>query len=170
MKVKINIDNIEKEINYEDLTDYENYEDLFPGSTIYTNELGGTVFVFSGTPVAEFYIATAFSFLNYSRKQQLIEMIKFANELPVYYPNDEEVYLKAADMDNGDLFCAVFNIGLDPIEKLELVCDFKVSKFKMLLPSGECKEIDFKLDNNRYILDTPCNILDPIVLFIEKQN
>ncbi len=150
-------------------TDYEHYENLFPGSTIYKNELGGTAFVFCGTPVAEYYIATAFSFLNYSRKEQLIEMIKLANELPIYYPNDEEIYLKAADMENGDLFCAVFNIGLDSIEKLELVCDFEAKSFKKLMPNGDSMEIGFKHENNRYILDTPCNILDPVILFIEKK-
>lgn len=102
-------------------TDYESYEDLFPGSTVYKNELGGNVFIFCGTPVAEFHISKAFSFLNYSRKQQLIEMVGIANELPVYYPNDEEIHLRAADMENGDIFCGVFNIGSDPIDNLELV-------------------------------------------------
>ena len=149
-------------------TDYENYENLFPGSTVYKNELGGTAFVFCGTPATEFRIDTAFSFLNYSRKQQLIEMVKSVNELPVYYPNDEEVYLKAADMENGDLFCAVFNIGLDPIECLELVCDFKAKSFKKLMPNGESKEISFTYKDGRYLLDTTCNILDPVILFIER--
>ena len=149
-------------------TDYEHYENLFPGSTIYKNELGGTVFVFCGTPATEFHISTAFSFLNYSRKQQLIEMIKTANELPVYYPNDEEVYLKAADMENGDLFCGVFNIGLDPIENLELVCDFEPKSFKKLMPNGESKTVDFEYKDGKYVLDTPCNILDPVILFIER--
>ena len=150
-------------------TDYEHYESLFPGSTIFQNELGGTAFVFCGTPVAEFHISTAFSFLNYSRKQQLMEMVKLSGELPVCYPNDEEIYLKAADMENGDLFCAIFNIGLDPIEKLELSCDFEATKFKKLIPSGETIEISFKCENDRYIIDTPCNILEPVVLFIERK-
>ena len=149
-------------------TDYEHYENLFPGSTNYKNELGGTVFVFSGTPATEFRLDTAFSFLNYSRKQQLLNMVDLANELPVYYPNDEEVYLKAADMENGDLFCAAFNIGLDPIDSLEICCKYEVKKIKKLLPNGESKEISFTYENGRYILDTPCNILDPVILFIER--
>jgi len=161
-------DNVQISSYVSNTTDYEHYEDLFPGSTIYKNELGGTVFTFCGTPVAEFHISTAFSFLNYSRKQQLIEMVKSVDELPVYYPNDEEIYLKAADMENGDLFCAAFNIGLDPIDNLELVCDFEAKAFKKLMPNGESKEIDFKYEGGRYILDTPCNILDPVILFIAK--
>lgn len=149
--------------------DYDNYERLFPGSTIYKNELGGNVFVFCGTPVAEFHLDKAFSFLSYSRKLQLLNMVKIANELPVYYPNDEEVYLKVADMENGNTFVAVFNIGLDAIEKLELACNFEATKFKKLMPNGEAKEISFTYENEKYILDTPCNILEPVVLFIERK-
>ena len=151
-------------------TDYENYENLFPGSTIFENELGGKVCVFCGTPVAEFYIATAFSFLNYTRKQQLLNMVNLAGELPIYYPNDEEVYLKVADMENGDLFCGVFNIGLDPIEKLQICCKDEIKSIKKLTSNGENEKIDFKYEGGcTYTLDTSCNILDPVILFIEKK-
>ncbi len=149
-------------------TDYENYEYLFPGVTEYENELGGRVFVFSGTPVAEFHLSTAFSFLNYSRKEQLIELMKKTGEMPVYYPNDEEVYFKVADMPNGQVMCALFNIGLDPIEKIELVCDFEAERFEALMPSGDVKEISYSKENGRYILDASAQILDPVVIFITK--
>ena len=95
-------------------------------------------------------------------------MVDLANELPVYYPNDEEVYLKAADMENGDLFCAVFNIGLDPINSLEICCKYEIKAIKKLMPNGESKEINFTHENGKYVLDTPCNILDPVILFIER--
>lgn len=149
-------------------TDYENYEELFPGVTAFENELGGTVFVFSGTPVAEFHLSTAFSFLNYSRKEQLIRLLKQTGELVLYYPNDEEVYLKAADMENGQVFCALFNIGLDPIDKVELACSFDAKKFRALMPNGDIKEISFTKKNDKYILDISANILDPVVIFITK--
>ena len=141
-------------------------EYLFPGATIFKNELGGTVFVFCGTPRAEFNIVEAFSFLNYSRKQQLIDMLGRTSELPVYYPNDEEVYLRVADMADGGVFCAIFNIGLDPIEKTELVCSFKASSFRLLMPDGTEKELDFEFKDGRYIIDTPSGVLQPTVLFI----
>ena len=149
-------------------TDYEKYEELFPGVTVFENELGGTAFVFSGTPLAEFHISTAFSYLNYSRKEQLIRLLKQTGELVLYYPNDEEVYLKAADMENGQIFCALFNIGLDPIDNVELVCSFDAKKFEALMPNGEKKEISFTKENDKYILDISAKILDPVVIFITK--
>ncbi len=148
--------------------DDTNFERLFPAVTVYKNELGGTIAVFCGSPVAEFRIDTAFSFLNYSRKAQLIDIISQMGELPVYYPNDEEVYFRCADMDDGRVFCAVFNIGLDPIEKLELVCDFEVKGFERLMPDGSCSMVEFERLGNKYILNIPCGTLDPVVLFIEK--
>lgn len=148
--------------------DNETYEPLFPGCTSYKNELGGTVIVFSGTPVAKFHITEAFSFLTHSRKLQMIELLKNTGELPVYYPNDEEVYFRCADMENGDVFCALFNIGLDPIENIELCCDFEAKGFEKLMPSGNTEIINFKRDNNRYLLDTHANTLDPVVIFIKK--
>ena len=149
-------------------TDYEKYEELFPGTTCFKNELGGTVIVFCGTPVSEFHISEAFSFLNYSRKEQMINLLKMTKEMPVYYPNDEEVYFRCADMDDGRVFCALFNIGLDPIENVELVCDFEASKFEKLMPNGSLKEIKFTKKNDRYILDIFAQILDPVVVFVSK--
>lgn len=148
--------------------DSQSYERLFPGVTVYKNELGGTIAVFSGTPVADFNISDAFSFLNYSRKLQLISILKRMGELPIYYPGDEEVYLKCADMNDGCVFCSVFNIGLDPIDKLELCCDFSAKKFEALMPDGTTQEIAFSLNGEKYTLDIECNTLSPVVLFIHK--
>ena len=149
-------------------TDYESYEYLFPGVTEFKNELGGNVFVFSGTPVAEFHLSTAFSFLNYTRKEQLIELVKKTGEMPVYFPGDEEVYFRCADMEDGRVFCALFNIGLDPIEKIELVCDFEAKNFEILTPSGEIVPVEFVRNGNTYTLDKSAQILDPVVVFISK--
>ena len=149
-------------------TDYENYEELFPAVTVFKNELGGTAFVFCGTPVAEYHLATAFSFLNYTRKEQLIRLLKMTNEMPVYYTNDEEVYFKCADMEDGSIFCALFNIGLDPIEQIELCCDFEPARFQRLMPNGETEEVSFTKKDNRFVLNTSAQILDPVVIFITK--
>ncbi|MBQ8840413.1 MAG: hypothetical protein IJ004_03720 [Clostridia bacterium] len=149
-------------------TDYESYERLFPATAIYKNQLGGTIFTFCGTPVSEFHLDKAFSFLTYSRKEQLIDMLNSTGELLAYYPNDEEVYLKVADMENGDVFLALFNIGTDPIDSLELVCNFEAKSFYKLMPNGKEGLLSFRRVDNRYILDTSANTLDPVVLFVKR--
>ncbi|MBO5312669.1 MAG: hypothetical protein J6B29_01755 [Clostridia bacterium] len=149
-------------------TDHEEYERLFPGVTMYRNKLGGIVFVFSGTPVAEFDISQAFSFLSYSRKEQMLDMLKQTGELVAYFPGDEEVYFKCADMENGDTFCAVFNTGMDLIEKLSLVCSFKARGFKRLMPNGSLKDVSYTNEGDTYILDEECKTLDPTVIIISR--
>ena len=149
-------------------TDYESYEELFPGSTMYKNSLGGTVIVFCGSPVANFNIVEAFSFLNYSRKEQLISMLRDSGELLVYYPGDEEVYFKCAEAENNEVMIALFNTGFDIIENIELVCDFEAKAFKKLLPDGSTKRVDFKKENGKYILNEKAITLDPVVIFIER--
>lgn len=171
MKIKELIpisDEVEINSRVYNTVDQENYEYLFPGVTIFKNELGGTVITFAGTPVAEFNLVEAFSFLTYSRKQQLIGLLSKMGELPVYYPGDEDVYLKVADMPNGDTFVALFNISLDTIENVKLVCDFKASGFEMLLADGNTKNIDFTCENDVYTLEIDAKTLDPVVVFIKK--
>lgn len=148
--------------------DYESFEPLFPGVTMYKNRLGGTICVFCGTPVAEFNLVEAFSFLCYARKKQFISMLAECGELPVYCPTDTDMYLKAADMEDGRLFCVLINLSLDTHEKTEIVCEFTPSKITYLSPDGcEC-EAHFTLENGVCILDIPSKTLDPVVLFIEK--
>ncbi|MBQ8146080.1 MAG: hypothetical protein IJ039_04795, partial [Clostridia bacterium] len=150
-------------------TDYENYESLFPGVTGYTNELGGKIFVFCGSPTSKYSISSGtFSFLNYSRKEQLIDMLKDTGEMPVYFPGDEEVYLRVADINESKLFCTIFNLGFDTIENVELVCDFNAKSFSCLTPNGDTIPVAFKKEGNRYILDISAKTLDPVVIFIEK--
>ena len=140
---------------------------LFPGSTIYKNLNGGTIFTFCGTPRTNYNLVEAFSFLNHSRKRQLADMMRMAGELPVYYPEDAEVYLRAADMADGRRFCAVFNLGLDPIDALTLVCDKPVTKIEKLMPDGSFRTIGFTEGNDGVLtLDTPAYTLDPVILIL----
>lgn len=143
-------------------------EELFPGTTIYKNELGGMVVVFSGTPKTNYNYVEAFSFLNCSRKQQLIKMLEQTEELPVYYPNDEEIYFRAADLPDGNLLCAVFNLGFDPIEQLELVCRDQIQKIEQLMPDGTWNEAGFAVTDGRCRLEIPCDPVTPVVLRLQR--
>lgn len=139
---------------------------LFPGTTVYKNKLGGTSIVFSGTPAAKYHYSQ-FSFLNYSRKQQIIRLLDQVGALPVYYPHDEEVYMKVADMPGGGYFCAMFNIGFDPIEEVELLCKEPVSEVQMLMPDGSRKNLEFSYENGKCTIQTSCVTLQPLVLFMK---
>ena len=139
---------------------------LFPGVTSYKNKLGGKVIVFSGTPEARFHYTTAFSFLNESRKLQLINLLSESGDLPVYYPGDSEVYMKAADMPDGALFVSFINISLDPIEEITLVASQEIHSIEALCPDGSYKPVDFRADGKKLTLDTSAEILTPVILIM----
>lgn len=139
---------------------------LFPGVTSYENSLGGKVTVFSGTPDVKFHYTTAFSFLNESRKLQLVNLLAESGNLPVYYPGDAEVYLKAAVMSDGALFVSLVNISLDPIDKITLTVNRNVSKIEALAPDGSYKPVRFSVDGERRTLDIPAEILTPVILIL----
>ncbi len=141
-------------------------ERLCPGMVSYENELGGMVFTFCGTPKAPFALGAIFSFLNSSRKAYFAELAKKAGQLPIYHPGDEEIYLKAGTTKDGKLLCAMFNVGFDKIENVELVIEKQVKKIECLGSDGNWLNVDFEVKNGKYITDVECNTLDPVIFLI----
>ena len=141
-------------------------ERLFPGVTKYHNSLGGTVFTCCGTPNTSYNIVDAFSFLNETRKRILTQILKDSDALPIYYPGDEEVYFRTAALPDGQRFVAVFNLSLDPIEHLILVCEKPVSDIRQLQPDGSWKSVSFTACENVCQLDVSCQTLCPVILIL----
>lgn len=67
---------------------------------------------FSGTTDTEFHYDKSVSFLNASRKKQIVNLLKKTGNLPVYYPEDLEIYMKAGYLADNSLMCGIFNIFL----------------------------------------------------------
>lgn len=143
-------------------------ERLCPGVILYENPLGGKIYTFSGTPKAPFELGSIFSFLNASRKAELAQIAKYIGQLPVYHPGDEEVYLKAGTTKDGKILCAMFNIGLDKIENVELVIADGANKIEYLDCDGNWKKLGFEVKDGKYVVDAECNVLEPVILLITK--
>lgn len=148
--------------------DYENYTYLFPGVTEYKNDLGGTVFAFSGTPNAPFSLTTAFSFLSYSRKEQIISLFEKSGKNLCYYPDDEEVYFRTATMQNGDTLCAIFNVGMDPIENLKICTKDNVKAVSCILSDGSYRDVEFEKVDNIIKTDINSMPLMPVILILKR--
>jgi hypothetical protein len=140
---------------------------LFPGVTAYKNELGGTAVVFSGESTFEYDIVHAFGFLNETRKAQMIQILTDLDALPVYYPEDAEVLMKAAQMRDGRMLCAILNMTLDILPDFPLVIRKDVKSIKRLCPDGSYADVDFTRDGDLYTLDLTVGIFDPLILIIE---
>ncbi|MBQ3562535.1 MAG: hypothetical protein IJA13_03210 [Clostridia bacterium] len=142
-------------------------DDMPPASTAYKNSLGGTAIVFAGDAKTEFHYTTAFGFLNATRKDQFISLLKEYGDLPVYTPDDDEIYLKAADMEDGSLFCALFNVSMDPVDNIRLCLQKTPSNILELDLNGEFTPVEYKAENGEYVLNKPAHIITPVILKIE---
>lgn len=140
---------------------------LFPAVSSYKNPSGGTTVTFSGTPDTEFNYYSAFSMLNESRKAQFIDFLKAGGNLPVYYPDDAEVYLRAGYLPSGEMMVAVFNLSLDALEEIPLVFERAPERIEMLNESGERVALSFTTDGERVTVGIAAGTLDPVILFIK---
>jgi len=139
---------------------------VFPGVTRFENELGGEVIAYSGTPDMPFRYFTAFSLLNESRKKQLISLLSAKGHIPLYFPGDEEIYLRAGYLKGGKIFAALFNLGFDQMEEITLSCDKKITKVEFLNPDGTLCECEFTYENSNLTVNKPLNTLIPAILIL----
>ena len=146
--------------------DTQLYENVCPGVTRFENSLGGEVVVFGGTPDMPFTYCTAFSMLCESRKKQLTEILQKRGHMPVYYPEDGEVYLRAGMLENGEILAAFFNIGYDQLEDVPFVYTKEVSKIEKLNPDGTRSACRFTVEDGIVRVNEPMNTIMPVILFI----
>lgn len=152
---------------YHGYDDGKGLEELFPGSTIYKNSLDGTSIVFAGTPVCEYYYTEGFSFLNASRKEQLVQLLRESGNLPIYYDGDAEMYMRAGRLPGGEMCVVLFNLGFDPIEQPELFSEDDVSELSVLYPDGSLRKCEFIKENGRIIPKLTVEALLPEVLILK---
>ena len=149
------------------LRDGTTREFLFPGVTAFQNEWGGTVVVYSGVTNVPYHAPAAFGFLNETRKAQLVRNLKDLDCLPIYYPEDAEVFMKAAKTKDGKLFCAVLNMSLDAIDRLPLASDSSIRGIERLMPNGSYESIRFEQKGDLIRLSLTAYPFDPVVLLLE---
>ncbi|MBR3894798.1 MAG: hypothetical protein IKJ35_06585 [Clostridia bacterium] len=141
---------------------------LFPAVTVYDNKFGGRAVVFAGTPRTAFNYWEAFSFLNETRKAQLVGLLRASGNLPVCYVGDEEVYLKAGRCPDGSLMVAIFNIGLDPAEEIVLNVEGEVGDVEYLSGEGKREKVAFRREKGNVVIERAMNTLDPVILFLKE--
>lgn len=145
----------------------ERLVNVSPAVTKFMREDGKFTIVFCGTPDAEYTYVEGFAFLNETRKQQLIALLREAGALPVYLPSDNELCLRAGYLDDGRMLAAIFNLSYDPEEKTILYLEKEPKEIVYLNESGE--EISISFEKNAdgfYELSVSCEPLYPTVLLI----
>jgi len=141
---------------------------LFPAVTVLDRGEGRLSVVFCGTPDADHNYMEGFAFLNETRKEQLVSLLRRAGALPVYYEGDEEVLLRAGRLSDGRMLVALFNLGYDPLEELDLVFEQTPTEIKLLDKDGTEVALDFVLgEGGKVKVMTELQPMYPLVLLIK---
>ncbi len=141
-------------------------EVLFPGVTSFENPAGGETIVFAGhTDIALAY-TTLFSMFNETRKKMFVDILSKRNHIPVYYPEDSEVYLRAGYLDNGEIMAAFINFSYDQLEDIPVAGNVPINRIEKLNPDGTRSECSFSIEDGIVRVSETLNTLMPVVLFI----
>jgi hypothetical protein len=141
-------------------------EPLYPGVTRHKTSLGGECIVFCGTPDMPFKYYSAFSLLNETRKRQLVDILSKNDLLPLYYPEDAELYLRAGRLPGGEIFAVAFNLSQDALDELPLVIKSAVSRVDRLDEQGERVPCDFEVRDGVTYVKSPIAAMEPLALII----
>ena len=124
--------------------------------------------VYCGTPNAEHHYTEGFSFLNETRKQQFISLLKEAGALPIYLPSDNELCLRAGILDDGRLLAAIFNLSYDPEEETVVYLENEPTEITVLDKNGNENPVEFELIGEKtYNVKVSCEPLYPTVILIK---
>ena len=109
---------------------------------------------------------SAFSMLNETRKRQFVDILSKGNHIPVYYPEDAEVYLRAGRLPSGEILAAAFNLSQDELEELPLTVNFEVKNVEILNEKGERVGCDFEKKGGVIYIKQQVVAMSPIVVFL----
>ena len=127
-------------------------EKVAPGAVLYRNAAGGVICT------TAFHSRITFGWAQDVRKEWLIRMLERLNgaPLPFVAAENQWIMLLHRKTPDGGNVLGFFNLGFDPLEKLEIRCAEKPAKAEILLPSGKWEKLGFSWKDN--ILSLPVRL------------
>ena len=142
---------------------------MFPAVTVYERDGGKLSVVYCGTPDANHTYTEGFAFLTETRKRQFISLLSKAGVLPVYYPGDIELCLRAGYLADGRMLVACYDLGFDPLDSLPIYLENAPKKISYLDKCGVEIEVAFEhVGNSVYDIDVRVEPMYPVILIIEQ--
>ena len=96
-----------------------NNKKLAPGAVLYQKNDGTSVITFAHEYGWNDGLRS-FGIFNETRKRLFIKCLQKLDVLPIWYPDDAEILLKAAILPDGSKIAVALNIGLDVLDELPL--------------------------------------------------
>lgn len=97
-----------------------------------------------------------------------IRLLQSKDVLPVYYPEDAEIFLHTGTLPDGSLVCVLFNLGYDPLSFIPFKTTFGIKRVRALKRNGGYFDCKFTYKNNLLTVQASCSIFDPVVLILSR--
>ncbi len=165
---KINIvrDNVEI-LSYNYTRENGEFKTVSPAVTVYRRPGGQLSVTYCGSPDAEFTYDEGFAFLNETRKNQFVALLKEAGALPIYCVGDDEICFRAGYLGEDRMLAAVFELGIDPMDSLKLYLEKAPKSICMLDCNGEENAVEFSpCGDSIYDVKVRIEPMNPVILII----
>lgn len=110
----------------------------------------------------------AFGMFNETRKTQLVELLNRLTPMPIWYPGDGEIFLKAGTLPDGGKLVVVANLGLDCLDELPLRGPWAqgAKAARRLQANGSWQTIHVTQTAPQLVLKTSLTPLDVAVIWL----
>ena len=141
----------------------ESRTELAPGAVVVRSSVGGVITIANWLGGEWF---EAFGMLNESRKAQLVTLLNRLSPLPVWYPDDAELLLKAGTLADGARVVVAVNLGLDCLSELPLRGSWldPVPEIRRMQGDGSWRALELRRDGGGYVLATSLAPLEVAIL------
>ena len=140
---------------------------LSPAVTVLKRKAGLSV-VFCGSFHADFKYTEGFSFLNETRKNQLISLFSEAGVLPAYCDGDAEICFRCGYLPDGSLLAAAYPLGVDCAAALTLRLQTPPKSVSLLRSDGKFRPVRYAFEKGVCTVKTAVRPMMPIILKIRR--
>ena len=140
--------------------------ELAPGTVIIRHKDGTCVTIIANWLGGEGF--DAFGMFTETRKAQLVSLLNRLVPMPVWYPEDAELFLKAGLLPDGMRIAVVANFGLDPQKEIPLCGAWLEAStcVQRMQGDGSWGILPLRRENAKFILETTLLPLEVAILRI----
>ena len=140
-----------------------NGERMGIAAAAFENSAGGKIAVFAAN------VSDGKNMMHSSRKKMFESIFEWFGGFPITYTADAEMFLRAGELGDGSILAHFLNLGLDPLDTLEVRIKGSVSRIEKLNPNGEWNRVKFEAEPGGICkIDTGCETMLPVVLRIKR--
>lgn len=121
---------------------------IAPGMTRYLNKNNKYIYVWSEPIRGDYYTNAP------ARKLWLEKICNETSDIPVQCTEEQDIMFRCGELADGSILAALINLSYDAMYEIPIVCKKTPAAIKMLTPSGEWQNVEYRNENGRIFIQT----------------